>query len=193
MENKFAFELKRKFVHLFSLVFVIVYAVALQFYNKQVALLTLLFILVLFLGIDYFRVKKKKKIPIFHVFWRKKEKDKLGGNVFFIIGTIIVFAVFDFKIALAALLMTTFGDMAGALVGIPFGKHKLKNGKSWEGAVAQFVVDVVIGFFLLENLFIVIGMALVATWVETKLTHVDDNLAIPVLAGFAGMVLKMIL
>jgi len=195
MRKELAFEIKRKFVHSLSLLFVIIYLVVESFYDERVALMSLIGILFLFLLIDYFRVVRKCRIPLFHGIWREKEKNKLGGNVFLIIGVIIALAVFDFEIALAALLITAFGDMAAAIVGVGFGKHYLskKKTKTWEGTIAGLVVNFVIGFFLIDNLPIVFGMAVVAVWVEAKLTNVDDNLAIPVLSGFVGQALKMFL
>lgn len=57
-------------------------------------------------------------------------------------------------IASAAILMWGTGDAAAALVGIPFGKHKIGfppiNGrKSWEGTAAMFIVSFLAGYLLL--------------------------------------------
>ena len=57
-------------------------------------------------------------------------------------------------IAAAAILMWGMGDAAAALVGIPFGKHKIRfkpiNGrKSWEGSIAMLVVSLLAGTALL--------------------------------------------
>lgn len=194
MKKRFAFELRRKFIHLLALLFLVVYLIFREYYGHGGGLLALVFILIFFLVLEYYRIARKKRIPLFHIFWRKSEKDKLGGNVYFILGTIIAFAAFDYWIAVVALLMTIFGDMAGALIGIPFGKHKLKkpNKKSWEGTIAQFLVDLVIGFILLDSILIVVGMALAATIVETKFEHVNDNMSIPVISGFVGQILSFI-
>ena len=56
--------------------------------------------------------------------------------------------------AAAAILMWGMGDAAAALVGIPFGKHKvnikpLDGKKSWEGSCAMFLVCTLTGFTLL--------------------------------------------
>lgn len=144
---------------------------------------------------EYFRIIRKKKIPIFHIFFRNREKNKLAGYIYFIIGAIIVLAVFDFRIALVALLMTTFGDMAAALFGMHFGKHWLKKipNTAWEGIIAEFVVNLIIGFILLNNFWVIISMALVATYVETVFTHADDNLTIPFFAGFVGQIMSILL
>ena len=140
---------------------------------------------------EYFRVLKKKKIPLFDIFWRKSEKGKLAGYVYFAIGAIIAFSVFDFNIAVAVLLMTTFGDMAAAIFGITFGRHWIKSlpDTAWEGIIAEFVVDVIIGLIFLSNWWIILAVAGTATFVETVFTHVDDNLSIPLFSGFVAQIL----
>ena len=181
-------------MHLLSLIFLFIYVIVNNLYNKKIALLSLTSVLMLFLILDYYRIVKKKKIPILHIFWRKEESGRLGGNVYFLIGVILSFAFFDYYIALTALLMTTFGDAAAALVGISFGKHYLKKHKTkaWEGIIAQFLVDVIISLIILNNLITALGMSLTATFVETKFHHIDDNLSIPIFSGFVGEILNFI-
>ncbi len=192
MQKNILFEIKRKLVHFLALLFVTIYIIFNEYFGHKSGILFLIFLLIIFLAVDYFRIVKKIKIPIFHIVWREKEKEKLGGNIYFLIGAIIAFAVFDFRIAVTALLMTTFGDIAAALIGIKFGKHLLDDKKTWEGTIAEFLVNLIIGFFLLENIFIIAAMAFSATLVETASTHVDDNLSIPVIAGFVGEVLRLV-
>ena len=107
---------------------------------------------------------------------------------------ILALAIFDFQIALAVILMTVFGDMAAAIFGIAFGKHWMKGLKdtAWEGVIAEFVVNLIIGYLIIGNWIIIIPMAAMATFVETIFPHVDDNLAIPVFAGFIGQALKLL-
>ena len=57
-------------------------------------------------------------------------------------------------IAAAAILMWGTGDAAAALIGIPFGKHKIMispvNGrKSWEGSIGMFIVSFTAGLIIL--------------------------------------------
>jgi phytol kinase len=194
-ESKLVFELKRKMIHFFALLYILIYIIVFRIFGQRIAILSIIFILIFFVVVEFFRITRKKKIPIFHVFWRAKEENSLGSQVYFTLGVIIVFAAFDVRIALAALCMTIFGDAAAAIFGIRFGKHWIKclPETAWEGIIAEFVVDLVIGCIILSNIWIVIPMAIVATLVETVLHHVDDNLAIPVFSGFIGQVIKMIL
>ena len=195
MKKGLIFELKRKSIHLLSLIFVAIYIFFLKYYGEQSGLIVLTLMLVLFLLLEFFRVQLKKKIPIIHGLWRSKEKNRMGGQVYLIAGMIIAFAVFDFRIALAVFLMVIFGDMAAAIIGIRFGKHPMfgmKN-RDWEGFAAEFIVDFAIGLFLLNNFYIILAMALTATFVERMFTFADDNLLVPVIAGFVGQVLYFIL
>ena len=195
MKKRVKFELKRKLFHLSSLLYIPIYYFINQFFGKQIALLSIIFIFAIFIILEFFRILRNQTIPFFHVLFRRKEKLKLAGNVYFTLGAIIAFAIFDFKIATAALLMTTFGDMAAALFGIQFGKHWLKNipHTAWEGVIAEFIVDLIIGFLLLSNWMIILAMALTATFVETIFIHTDDNLTIPIFSGFVGQVILLIL
>ena len=63
--------------------------------------------------------------------------------------TIIVFAAFDYPIALVAMLLTVFGDLAAALIGIKFGSLYLYKDKTMEGSLAGLGMNLLIGFILL--------------------------------------------
>ncbi len=192
--SKLGFEAKRKLIHLLGLTYVLIYWLALKLLGHRIAMLILLCILITFITIEFFRIKEHMKIPIFHVLWRSKEENTLGGQVYFMLGIIIALGLFEFNIALAVILMTVFGDMAAAIFGIAFGKHWIKSlpDTAWEGCIAEFIVDVAIGLFIIGDPIIAIPMALMATIVETIFPHIDDNLAIPVFAGFVGQGLKLL-
>ena len=193
--SKLAFEAKRKAFHILGLGYVLFYWLALKiFESSQIAMLLLLSVLLIFIAIEFFRITEHRKIPILHVLWRPREENTLGGQVYMILGMILALAIFDFPIALTVILMASFGDMAAAIFGIAFGKHWMKGLKdtAWEGVIAEFVVDLIIGYLIIGNWIIVIPMAAMATFVETIFPHVDDNLAIPVFAGFIGQALKLL-
>jgi len=161
--------------------------------SKQVALLFLLALLILFLVLEYFRLELGWKMPFFSQFIRPKEQNRMYGVIYFLSATVISLAVFDSKIALAALLMTTFGDMVAALVGKRYGTTLIYRNKTWAGFLAELATNIVVGFIVLTNLpgyiYIVLGMALSATIVETLVDELDDNLLIPIFSGFAGQVI----
>lgn len=179
----FVNELMRKGIHLTSILIVLVYA----FYGKQAVLTLLITYLVIILIIEHLRLDRGMELPFVRSLFRQKELSSTGSHVFFTLGALTAVAVFSKDVAYAAILMTTFGDMSAALVGRKLGKTKLLGtGKSLEGCIAEFTVDLLIGYILLSSLPLAILMAFTATLVETLFVHIDDNLAIPVFSGFVA-------
>jgi len=204
MSWDFKKEVKRKAIHLPSVSFILIYLLFFGFFDEKVALLVLLAVLIIGIEFEYLRVEAKYKIPIISRLWkykRKKEQNRLGGEIFFLLGAIICLAVFDYRIAIAAILMTTFGDMAAAIIGKRFGRHWLPwfKKRAWEGIAAEFAVNIVIGYALMKVLLvpsplaIALAMAATATIVETVVHKLDDNLLIPIFAGFNGQLMLMII
>ena len=88
------------------------------------------------------------------------------------------------------MLLTVFGDLASALVGIKWGKHKLFRNKTVEGFLAGLLMNLLVGVLFLGNFpLIFIPMALVASVVELMTNKLDDNLTVPMFAGFAGQMI----
>ncbi|WP_292486665.1 diacylglycerol/polyprenol kinase family protein [Methanohalobium sp.] len=186
IQRKLFKEYLRKVIHLISVLIIVIYA----FLGKQIVLILLLVSLVFFLVLEYIRIEKSIKLPMLHVLYRNSEKNHLGGHVFLTIGAIISIAMFSKQVAFACILMTTLGDLCAALVGKTFGNTKLPyNDKSLEGSTSEFVVDLAIGFAFTGNWIIAVGMAFVATVVETTVVRIDDNLMIPMFSGITGEIL----
>ena len=156
---------------------------------KQVALLFLVALLIIFLVLEYLRLELGWKMPFFSQFIRPKEQNRMYGVIYFLSATIISLAVFDYKIALAALLMTTFGDMIAALVGKRYGTTLIYRNKTWAGFLAELGTNLIVGFIILDSIYVILGMAFVATIVETLVDELDDNLLIPIFSGFAGQII----
>jgi len=187
------FEIKRKLVHLSSVIYILIYYLVETYFSQKTALLTLVFILIFLSFMEFLKLKYNRQIPIFHLIYRDSEKNTLSGSIYLTIGVIIAFAIFDFNIAVTAILMMIVGDTASAIMG-KIGNHKIDGYRaSWEGVISEFLVDIAIGFIFLNNIPIIFIMALTATFVETVLKPVDDNLAVPIVAGFAGQALMIIL
>ena len=128
-------------------------------------------------------------MPYFSRFIRPKEESRMYGVIYFLSATVICLAVFDKEIALAALLMTTFGDMIAALAGRKWGTTILFRNKTVVGFNAELLVNLIVGFIVLQNIYIIIGMAITATAVETLVDELDDNLLIPLFASFVGQII----
>ena len=102
-----------------------------------------------------------EKQPWFENFLVQKSKGEIKRSMlrlFVMFAAVIVVAWGIFgkpEIAAASILMWGIGDAAAALVGIPFGKHKvhcrLTDGKkSWDGSLAMLIVSAAAGLFVLE-------------------------------------------
>jgi len=210
MRWKYKNELARKFVHILSILILIIYYYSFKYYDKQTALLILVAILILFLFFEYIRIELKTKPEFMKRIWayvrRGKEKHRMGGDIFLILGIIISLAIFDFRIAVAVILMTTIGDLSAALIGKKYGKHSFLNLKdrTIEGTTAQFIVDLLIGIFVFiifsgssiinwQIWLVILAIAFTATAVETLVYEMDDNLMIPIFAGLIGQIIFYLL
>ncbi|MCK5234975.1 MAG: CTP--2,3-di-O-geranylgeranyl-sn-glycero-1-phosphate cytidyltransferase [Candidatus Aenigmarchaeota archaeon] len=184
-------EIFRKMVHLTSVLIVASY----YYFGKQVTLYLLAVTLILFIESEYVRIEWKRTLPLVHDGIRKKERHTMAGHVFFLIGAIISISIFDMNIAIAAILMTTFGDSAAAIIGRKFGRTWIPRirSKSLEGCFAELVVNLIIGYIFLDNLIVLLVMAFTATIVETLIEKLDDNLLIPVFSGFNGQIVVFLL
>ncbi len=191
LSNDLINELKRKTVHLTSIIIVLTY----YYFGKQVVLSLLIVFLILILELEYFRIEWGQKLPLVHGLFRTKEADRLGGHVFLAIGSIIAIAVFPKEIASAAVLMTTFGDASAAIFGKAFGRTWIPGLKdrAIEGCAAEFMADVIIGWIFLPGWIAILVMAGTATVVETLTNKMDDNLLIPLFSGFNGQLALFII
>ena len=186
------FEVKRKLVHISSVIYIFIYYIVNKLFDQQAALLTLAFILIVLAFFEFLKMKFNKQIPFFHHLYRDNEKGTISGSVYLLMGITLSLAIFDFKIAVTSSLMMIFGDSVSAVVG-RLG-HKIDGLKtSWEGALSEFVIDMAVGFIFLTNIPIILIMAATATFVEIALKPIDDNLAVPLVSGFAGQAMMIIL
>ena len=189
-------EIGRKIIHITILIVLAVYAAFNQKYGQQVALLALTALLILFFVLEFFRLELNWRMPFFSAFIRPKEQHRVYGVIFFLSATIISLAIFDFPIALAALLMTTFGDMTAALVGKKYGTTLIFKNKTLAGLMAELAVNLIVGLIIGSlfslNIYIPILMAFTATIVETSLDELDDNLIVPICAGFIGQIIALL-
>lgn len=166
-----------------------------RFYvDERFAILGLTALFLLLLQIEYIRLEAKPKIPqIINVF-RPRERNNVTGSIYFVAATIIVFSAFDYGIALLAMLLTVFGDLVSALVGIKFGTHRIFKKKTLEGSLAGLVANTAIGFLFIPAFIVIyLPMAVVASFVEVITNKLDDNLTVPLFAGFTGQMIALLL
>lgn len=183
-------EILRKFFHLLEVPALLAYTLIRNFFNERLAILALTALLLILLEIEHIRLEYRPKIPKIFDVLRNREKNNVTGMIFFIAATIIVFAAFDYMVALTALALTVFGDLAAALIGIKFGRHYIYKDKTLEGFLGGLAMNCLVGYLLLPSQpLIFLSMALIASIVELFTCKLDDNLTVPLFAAFTGQIL----
>lgn len=187
-------EILRKMFHLYQLPMIIGYVFLRYYFSERIAVFAIVAILMLILEFEFLRLEWNVDFIIPKKLLRPHERKNVSGMLFVALSTIVVFTVFDFRIAIVAMLMTVFGDLASALIGIKYGKHKLKTGKSWEGFAGGLVMNLLVAtVFLWQYPLILLGMAIVASIVELLTYKLDDNLTVPIFSAFAGHTIAFVL
>ena len=187
--------LKRGLVHIFAGLFT---AASSLFLSEIVFLLSLGIITFVFLSLDLLRRKISPlndwAFTVFRPLLRDREKTRLTGASYVLIGSLLTFIIFSREIAILAVCFMAVGDATATMIGTHFGKRKLLTGKTLEGSLACFTACLAIGFFfsvsdLPVHWIIVLTGAITATVVEVLPLPVNDNLSMPLLAGLAMTVL----
>jgi phytol kinase len=100
------------------------------------------------------------------------------GAIFFAVSALACIILFPVTTVVPALVALSVLDSVTTLAGIRFGRHRITNGKSWEGTLSGIATTVIA---LLP--FLTLPGALVASVVAgiiELLSPLDDNLLIPV-------------
>lgn len=190
--SELTWEFFRKMFHLVGgLLIVVGYTLLLNYFSDRVAILAMTAILLLLLELEYIRLEHRPKIvSIIDNIFRSHEKDNISSAAFMVISCIICFSAFGYWVAFVALFMTVFGDFFAALVGRAFGKTKIVNNKTVAGTLAGLLANLTVGILILPNfVLLVTAMAFVATFVELITNKLEDNLTVPLFAGFIGQMI----
>lgn len=189
-------EIPRKLFHLFGLVLVFGYSVIGYFFGKEIALLSLTGLLLVFMQVEYARLEHSMSLPgRLAALVRKHERDRVTGAVWLTAGAIISFAVFEYWIALLAFFFVIFGDTFASLAGIAFGgRWKLYRKKSWAGFLGGLLANLACGYLIMpDRVLVFVPMALTASLVEVFTSKLDDNFTVPLFAGFVGFLMTGVL
>ncbi|MEK6936729.1 MAG: phosphatidate cytidylyltransferase [Nanoarchaeota archaeon] len=181
-------EVKRKIAHLFTGLFIVIA------YNYGILTQKYIFFLIIFFGIISL-ISMKFKLPIANFLLKNFEREKyikkfpFKGMIFFLGGALLAIKLFPEDIALASIMILTFGDSVSYLVGQFLGKTKLAfNGlKKLEGILAGMLfaflgsivfVNLTEGFF--ASLF---AMIVEGAGFKIGVSDIDDNFIVPLVAG----------
>ncbi|HRY28610.1 MAG TPA: hypothetical protein P5079_01085 [Elusimicrobiota bacterium] len=187
-------ELRRKFFHLFTFLYVLVYAAA----GKNVSLWIFgTFLLVAAAG-EAVRLRSPAAnaalMKLFRGIHRAEEQHRPSGILWTALGVFLVVLFVPYPdVVITALCYLAVGDTAAALVGRTWG-HLRIGGKSMEGSLACFLACWLTGSLTLASPFgsveLIVG-ALVATLAEILPLPLGDNLWVPVLSGAALSLLRL--
>lgn len=100
------------------------------------------------------------------------------GAFFFAVSALACIILFPVFVVVPALVALSVLDSVSTLAGTRFGRHRIHNGKSWEGTLSGIAVTVLalLPFLTLPGAFI----AAIVTGIIELFSPVDDNLVIPV-------------
>lgn len=201
------FELHRQIFHIFLGV-IIVLLLDLGFFHDiaifGIVLRDIEIIVIIILRVILSSLTKKVKIPIIHQllqkFERKEELKKFPGKgiIFYFIGIYTALLLFPRKIALASIMVLALGDSISHLYGLHFGKikHPLSKTKFIEGTIAGFAAGFLgaLVFLPWHEAFLASSAAMIVEAIEIKIgtQQVDDNLIVPLVAGAAVWLIRMV-
>lgn len=153
-----------------------------------------------------------EKHPWFDKFFVQKSPGEIKKSMLllFIMFTAVIAVAWGIfgkaELAAAAILMWGAGDAAAALVGIPFGKHKVRckltdGKKSWEGSIAMLIVSFAVGVLVLmlthgadwSYVLLSAGIgALIGAATELFTPSEYDTITVPVMILASLLVIEMI-
>ncbi len=174
--------------------------------------------LVFFLGFDIARIRVYGYFPFRRItdrVMRPKERTRLGASVYFAVGTMFAFLSLYFIsnlllmwfglqlnwmlsgwLAVSAVLVAAVGDGAAAIIGLKFGRHRIKGNRTIEGTIGGFLF----GSLAFIPLWYVIGIpliygliaAIVLVIVDFIASPINDNLLNPIAIAFALAIFEII-
>jgi dolichol kinase len=109
----------------------------------------------------------------------------MTGATWLLVAATLCYTLFTREVATASLLLVIWGDAAAALIGRRYGRIRFgPNKKSVEGTLAFFAFGTAIVAFI-PGLPVLVGLigAAVAAIVEALPWELDDNFAVPLIAG----------
>jgi len=181
----------RKILRLAAIIFLIFYF----FFSKTQTLLFAGIVLCIILIPEIVRLTAPKAILSkfwLRIFFKKnEEKMKISAITWFLISTFLIILLFEKNIAIAAILIMLFGDLAAGIFGRLFGKHVLvkETGKTLEGSIAFFwaclVSSLVLTYFININIYLLLIASLFAALAELYSCEIDDNLTVGIIAALA--------
>lgn len=169
-------ELARQTVHI---LFGVGIAAVIQWLGKDLALPVLLVSLLGGLALSD-TIARGHRIPLVSRLIHDLERPDVmpgKGAIFFVFSSTLCLFFFPVQVVVPAVLTLAVLDGVSSLAGQYYGKHRIWNGKSWEGTAAGIAATAAVLCILIAPLQ-ALAIALIAGLIEL-VTPVDDNLVIP--------------
>lgn len=123
------------------------------------------------------------------------EAEHVNSATWYTTAVCVLAVAYPLEAGVAAVAVLGAGDPAAAVVGRRFGRHRLADGRSLEGAVAFVAVGTLaafvalVGFGAAPGPAVAVGAAAAIAGAGAELVsrRVDDNLSIPLAAGLAAV------
>lgn len=166
-----------------------------------------LFLLIIIGFLLSFLVKRNVKVPLIDWFLHHFERpDQMNnfpgkGTLFFFIGSLLVLKLFDKDIALASIMVLTFGDSVSHLFGAKFGRlQNFFNGQSrklFEGTLMGGLAGFFGAWLLVSFPLAFVGSfaAMIAEVIKIDFNErtLDDNIVVPLVAGTVMFLMRTFL
>lgn len=194
-------EIKRQISHI---IFGIIIILSVLLVSRKIVLISLLSLLLLAVLLSM--IHTKKRIPIISFLLEKmgrKIDSRFPGKgfIFFTAGCLLAFKIFPQDIALASIVVLTFGDSVSTLVGSvaylgrkynsdPFSRYKAYYG-TIIGAIVAFPFAMLFVNPVYAAAAAAAGMIAEAISIKFGEQEADDNLIVPLAAGTACYLLKL--
>jgi len=177
-------ELCRKGIHLLSLGMPLCYFLL----EPKEMYIGLCLMLALFGVYDLLRFFGHKSIKnflnrYFGFLIRPRENKGFSGATTIVLAGLLVYLLFDLKVAAASMIIIVIGDTSAAVIGRRFGRIKIRN-KSLEGTLA-FIAASALVVILAPDLPYGVAFVgvLIGALVELLPLYIDDNITVPLASG----------
>ena len=138
------------------------------------------------LAVDLVRLSKPGANRLFYRLFPSlltpRDAGRLASSTWYVLGVLVVFLLFDHTIAIAATLVLAVADPVGNVVGRTVGKRPFGTG-TVEGTLGLVAASFLAIVALVGPLHAA-AASLATGWAETRRVPVDDNLTVPLAAGF---------
>ena len=187
-------ELRRQIAHLVTGL-VIVVLIKYNILNWQILLGILIF------GLALSITAKNAKIPLIHkvLAFFEREKDIQAfpgkGSFYMVLGSFLAVVLFPKDIALASITIMSIGDAITTLIGTYFGhvKNPFNHNKHLEGTMLAIILSTLAAFNLVgfEKAFLGSAIGMIVESIPLKFLDqiIDDNILIPLVAGFVMLLI----